>query len=59
MTPHERAAYLIKEVGLEKAIAHANWIKRDVKKLITKEYWESVLGILKERKNEETDRVEK
>lgn len=49
MTPPERAAYLIKEVGLEKAIAHANWVSHDVKKEVTKGYWKEVLEILNEQ----------
>lgn len=49
MTPHERAAYLIKEVGLEKAIAHVNWVKGYTKKEVTKEYWEQVLAVLKKK----------
>lgn len=52
MTPHERASYLIKEVGIEKAVSHVNWVIGDVKKKLTKQYWEEIMIILKEKQNE-------
>lgn len=46
MTPHERAAYLIKEIGLKKAISHANWVVSGAKKDLTFQHWIDVVNIL-------------
>lgn len=42
MTPSERAAYLIKELGYEKAMSHAEWTALGCIKTITREYWTEV-----------------
>lgn len=47
MTPQERAAYLIKELGLDKATLHVAWVLQGTLKPVTKEYWESVSDCLK------------
>ena len=42
MTPSERAQWLIKEMGHEKAEAHATWVWREAVKQTTKDYWNEV-----------------
>lgn len=46
MTPQERAVYLIKELGTDKAKAHASWVISDCQKQLTKEYWQEVLRMV-------------
>jgi hypothetical protein len=42
MTPPERANYLIKELGFQKANDHINWVLKGCDKELTREYWREV-----------------
>jgi hypothetical protein len=54
MTPPERANYLIKELGLQKAIDHTTWVIQGCEKQITRdrdlEHWRDVKRELEARK---------
>jgi hypothetical protein len=49
MTPPERANYLIKELGLQKAIDHTTWVIQGAEKKETREYWRDVKKELEAR----------
>lgn len=47
MTPSERASYLIKQLGKEKAEEHALWVANGAQKAITRQYWYEVVSAIK------------